>query len=119
MIYHANFSILVQLGGSSITTSEAQGGERFNSFNQDYALTWKPHKQWQIYGEVFGQSKTGPDEGSGYIADAGVQYLVNKYLVLDLEVGQRISGDIASIKTSSAWDLLLRFDRALKSSHAT
>lgn len=91
-------NIFFQLGGSTLTTSEQDGGCRYNSFNQDYVLTWQPEEKWQIYGEVFAQTKTAPDEGAGYIADVGFQYLATKYLVLDLEAAQRISGNIGGIK---------------------
>jgi hypothetical protein len=45
-----------------------------------------------IYGEAYGQTRTGPNQGSGFNCDGGVIYLLNKNMTLDAEVGQRISG---------------------------
>lgn len=94
----SKLNILIQLGGSTLTTSRNAGGKRFNSFNQNISLAFQPNEKVQFYTEVFGQTHTAPDQGAGYIVDGGIQYLIRKNIMIDLEVGQRISGNIGGIK---------------------
>lgn len=64
------------------------------SFNQFSTATWNPVKQLQLYGEVYGQTKTAPSDGAGYNFDGGLQYLVTRWLEVDLEAGVRLIGNL-------------------------
>jgi hypothetical protein len=84
----------LQLGVSSQTDPLSAGGGRFTSFISNLVATWQPASRLQFYGEIFGQSKTGPDKGAGYNADAGVQYLLAPSWEIDFEEGIRLVGDL-------------------------
>ena len=84
----------LQLGVSSQTEPTSSGGGRFTSVNQFLTATWDPAERLQFYGEVFGQTKTAPDEGAGYDFDGGVQYIVAQWWEVDVEEGLRLSGDL-------------------------
>lgn len=87
-------ALSVQLGVSSQTAPELAGGKRFTSFNPIFAATWQPAERLQFYGEVFGQSSTGPGEGAGFNADGGVQYLITPHWEVDAEEGVRLTGNL-------------------------
>lgn len=89
-------SITFMLGVASQPQSYTSGGQRINSVNPDLLLSWQFDDTKSAYGEVFGQSKTGPGQGAGFNADAGMLYLLKKNLELDISVGQRISGQLSS-----------------------
>ena len=84
----------LQLGVSSQTDPKDAGGERFTSFISNLVATWQPIARLQFYGEIFGQSKTGPGKGAGYNADGGVQYLLTPSWEVDVEGGVRLTGDL-------------------------
>ncbi len=84
----------LQLGVSSQTNPVLAGGGRFTSFNSIFVATWQPAERLQFYGEIFGQSSTGPGEGAGYNADGGVQYLITPSWEVDAEEGVRLTGDL-------------------------
>jgi len=84
----------LQLGVSTQTDPESAGGERFTSFISNLVATWQPAARLQFYGEIFGQSKTGPGKGAGYNADGGVQYLLTPSWEVDVEGGVRLTGDL-------------------------
>ena len=86
--------ISLQLGVASQTNPVLTGGGRYTSVNPDISFTWLPWWNLQFYGEVFGQSRTGPGLGSGFDADGGVQYLLTSYCEVDLEEGVRLSGSL-------------------------
>jgi hypothetical protein len=86
--------LALQLGVSSQTDPKGAGGERFTSFISNLVATWQPTARLQFYGEIFGQSKTGPDKGAGYNADGGVQYLLTPFWEVDVEGGVRLTGDL-------------------------
>jgi hypothetical protein len=81
------------LGVSSVSLSIDAGGGRISSINPDLVLSWTKGKI-SIYGEVYGQSKTGPQEGSGFNSDAGIIYLLKKNIEIDIEMGRCISGQL-------------------------
>lgn len=83
------------LGASTQTQPSAFGGGRYTSFNPDLVLSWQLSDRLGSYGEVYGQSKTGPSNGAGFNMDGGFIYLVTPKLSLDLEVGQRLSGKLS------------------------
>lgn len=89
----SEISLLGMLGISTQTQSINDGGQRYSSINPYVDLSWSKEKI-SIYGEIYGQSKTGPENGSGFNLDTGVLYEVKKNIVIDLEVGQRLSGEL-------------------------
>lgn len=101
------WSLTFMLGASTQTEPYAAGGGRFNSINPDLLLAWQLNSKFQTFAEVYGQSKTAPNNGAGFNADAGLQYLFTKNLEGDLELGQRISGQLGSfnnyIGAGMAW----------------
>lgn len=84
----------LQLGISSQTNPVFAGGGRFTSLISNFVATWQPIERLQFYGEIFGQSSTGPGEGAGYNADSGIQYLITPSLEVDMEAGVRLAGDL-------------------------
>jgi hypothetical protein len=83
------------LGVSSLTTPRSQCGRRYNSINPDLILTYQFNEKSQAYGEVYGQSNTGPGQGSGANFDMGYQYLLNKNWALDISYSNRIYGELS------------------------
>jgi hypothetical protein len=92
--FNPQFNLTLMLGGTTETQASHDGGRRFGSVNPDLVLTYSANDKIDLYAEVYGQSKTGPGEGSGFNSDAGVIYLVLPKLAVDAEVGQRISGNL-------------------------
>jgi hypothetical protein len=86
--------LTLQLGISSQTDPVLAGGERFTSLVSNFVVSWQPKERLQFYGEVYGQSKTGPGKGAGYNADGGVQFLITPSWEVDLEGGVRLVGDL-------------------------
>lgn len=91
------FNLTFMLGGSTDTLPSAYGGQRYNSINPDIILTYSLNPKADIYAEVYGHSKTAPGQRSGFNSDAGIIYLFRPYMTLDLELGQRISGNLAGL----------------------
>jgi Putative MetA-pathway of phenol degradation len=92
--FNPQFSFTFMIGATSQTTSSDAGGQRFSSMNPDAVFTWNAQEKLSFYAEVYGQSKAGPDLGSGFNMDAGALYLLTKNLAVDLEFGHRISGQL-------------------------
>ncbi|MFA6036729.1 MAG: transporter [Legionellales bacterium] len=92
--FTATLSTTIMLGYSSQTTAYNNGGEQYSSFNPDLVITWQPLQSLQFYAEVYGQTKTGPEESAGYNTDAGIQYLFTKNIEVDFGFGQRLSGTL-------------------------
>ncbi len=84
----------LQVGISSQTDPALAGGGRFTFFSSNFVATWQPADRLQLYGEMYGQSSTGPGEGAGYNADAGIQYLITPSWEVDLEEGVRLAGNL-------------------------
>ena len=81
------------MGGVTSDVAPANsGGRRFTSFNPDWVVTYAWDNRYQLYGEIYGQSKIGPRLGNGFDADGGFQYLITPHIEVDAELGQRISG---------------------------
>lgn len=90
-----NFNSQLNLTGNLGITSQSEpsydGGQSYTSVNPDLILSWTKNKI-SLFAEIYGQSKTAPDEGSGFSTDAGVLYQVKKNIAIDFEVNQRITG---------------------------
>jgi hypothetical protein len=80
------------LGVATQSQSTNAGGQHSTSVNPDVIASWSLSDKTDLYVEVYGQSKTGPGQGSGFSSDAGIVYLALANLTVDAEVGQRISG---------------------------
>ena len=93
---HVGLSLM--LGVSSQTLAKADGGTRYFSVNPDFVATWVPVDRIQFYGEVYGQTRTGPGERSGWNVDGGVLYLVAPDIVVDTEVGRRLAGNLGGFR---------------------
>lgn len=74
------------------TTSVDEGGQRFTNLDPFLVVAWQFNDAFQWYAEVYGQSKTGPNQGAGFNADTGFQYLITKDVEVDIEYGHRLSG---------------------------
>ncbi|CEG56830.1 transporter [Legionella fallonii] len=89
----AEFNLSGMLGVSSQSQPIDSGGHSYWTVNPDLVLSWSTNKI-SLFAEIYGQSKTGPHEGSGFNSDAGILYLIRKNIAIDLEVGHRISGTL-------------------------
>lgn len=87
-------SLSVMLGVTSQTLPRLAGGSRYTSVNPDFVGTWAMTERLQLYGEIYGQSRTGPGQGAGWNADGGVQYLFTPNVEVDVEVGSRLAGNL-------------------------
>ncbi|MFI4956605.1 MAG: transporter [Gammaproteobacteria bacterium] len=103
------FSVAMMLGYTTETTSTNSGGDRYSSVNPDVVFTAQTSQDLQFYAEFYGQSKTAPDGSFGFNADAGVQYLVGKNIEVDLEYGQRLSGQLGGFAQYIGTGAGLRF----------
>lgn len=92
--FNSAFSISGMFGVITETTSTNSGGERYYSFNPDLVFAWQFTKSFQWYSEFYGRTKTSPDQGSGFNMDTGFQYLPTPNIELDIEYGQRLSGEL-------------------------
>lgn len=92
--FNPKLSLFFMFGVTSQTQSTLDGGQRFTSYNPDIILTYVINPKMYVYGEIYGQSETGPAEGRGFNADGGILYLLKQNIVADLEVGQRINGQL-------------------------
>lgn len=81
-------------GVSDQTQSQLDGGERTISVNPDLVLTYLLQEKLSLYGEIYGQSKTAPDQGSGFNWDVGFIYLWSPTLTVDVSAGRRLSGQL-------------------------
>ena len=96
------------LSASSQTESVTDGGRRFSSINPDLVVSWNKDKV-SFYGEVYGQSKTGPEEGSGFNMDIGLIYLIKKNISIDVEFGKRINGSLGNFNQYLGTGLTILF----------
>lgn len=88
----SQLNLTFMLGVTSDTQSDNDGGQRFNSINPDLVMSWSPIETISLYGEIYGQSKMGPGQGSGFNMDTGIIYLLTKNITIDLEWGHHVSG---------------------------
>ncbi|HAT1596415.1 TPA: transporter [Legionella pneumophila] len=93
----------------SISEPINSGGQSYTSVNPDLLLSWTKNKI-SLFAEVYGQSKTAPDERSGYNADAGILYLIKKNIVIDLEIDQRISGLLDGVERYYGGGITIQFN---------
>jgi len=101
--------LTLQVGISSQTDPELAGGGRFTGLVSNLVVTWQPKERLQFYGEIYGQSSTGPGKGAGYNADGGIQYLITPYWEVDLEGGVRLVGDLGGFSHNFGMGMGFRF----------
>ncbi len=92
--FNSNFDVTFMFGGSSQTVSSSDDGQRYTTYNPDLVFSWSPKPRMNFYGEVYGQSKVAPGQGSGFNFDGGIIYLLYKNITVDVEVGQNLSGTL-------------------------
>ncbi len=80
------------LGVMSTSVQYINNGQRFTSVNPDVFVTWQLTSKMQLFAELYAQTRTGPHEGWGILADGGIYYLLMPRMTLDAELGQRING---------------------------
>jgi hypothetical protein len=85
-------NVTFMLGVSTQAQPSNMGGQYSTSINPDAVITYSINDKTDIYLETYGQSKTGPGQGSGFNSDAGIIYLLLPNMTVDAELGQRISG---------------------------
>lgn len=108
-----NFNSQLNLTGTlefiSLSEPINSGGQSFTTINPDLILSWTKNKI-SLFVEAYGQSKTAPDEGSGYNADAGILYQIKKNIVIDLEVDQRIRGLLNGVERYYGGGITIHFN---------
>lgn len=105
-----NLSFTALLGISSLTLSKfAVGKKRYTSINPDGYLTLSLLDNLQLFGEVYGQSKTSPTTGSGFDYGIGLIYLLMPNLTLDIEMAERIHGLLGGYKRYVGAGLAIKF----------
>ena len=92
--FNPSFNITYLLGISN--ESQSTDSHRYTSINPDVVLTYVYNPKVNFFGEVYGQSKTAANMGSGFDFDAGVVYLLVPKFAIDLEIGHRISGSLGN-----------------------
>lgn len=89
------FTLTLMLGTSHLAVSaNSRPAGYYWSLNQFLVGAWQATDRLQFYTEIYGQSHTGPDQGAGYDADGGIQYLVTRHFEVDAEIGRRLSGNL-------------------------
>jgi hypothetical protein len=101
--------VSLMIGATSQTEPTATGGHRFQSFNPDLVATWASTSRLQIFSEIYAQSHAGHLRGWGTNVDGGLQYLATPDLVVDLEEGVRIQGDLGGLSNYTGVGLGLLF----------
>ncbi len=96
------------MGVSSQSTSKLNDGLRYTTFVPDVLLSWS-HDRYSLYAELYAQTKTAPDAGSGVIFDVAMLYLVTNYWEVDVEVAHRLTGAINQIDYYAGIGTSLRF----------
>lgn len=89
-----SLNVVFMFGAASYAIPPSAGGQSYFTLNPDAVLSWQASDKISIFGEIYGQTHTGPGQGSGYDSDLGILYLVTHNLTFDAEIGQRISGEL-------------------------
>lgn len=103
------FGASLMLGVTSQTEPTMAGGQRYDSLNPDFVVTWQSSEKLQFYAEVYGQTHSGYRQGWGSDFDGGVQYLVSPDFEVDLEEGLRLQGDLGGFSHYTGAGLGLLF----------
>lgn len=87
-----NLGLVVMLSLNSLTMPSNSGGQRYFTADPFVLLSYDFDDKAEIYGEIFGQSRTAANQGAGFDFDFGLLYLLKKNWEVDIEAGQRLSG---------------------------
>ena len=104
-----SLSITGQFGFSTETASIFYGGQRFNSFDEIIVLSWLIKNNLQFYAEVYGRNHVGPHQGSGFNIDSGFVFLLKPNVTLDIEVGQRLRGQLGYLENYVGAGIVFQF----------
>lgn len=108
--FNKSFSITSMLGIGTQTVPESAGGKRYSSFNPDFVFTWQVNDNVNLYGEIYGQTRTAPGEGAGFNMDVGILYLLTHYFEIDVAMGHRLSGNLEGYNNYYGVGLGILFD---------
>lgn len=82
-----------QIGASSLTDRGNDGLiRRYASANPDIVVSYQLNSKLQLYGEVFGNTKSAPQQRGNVSFDGGIQYLLTKTVEVDAEAGTLLAG---------------------------
>lgn len=90
-------SITTIMGLGRYTQTRYEGRGHYEAIAPDIVLTWGYRRDINVFGEVYAQSKTAPDQGWGVVGDIGILYMPKQWLVLNVGVGQGISGQLTGL----------------------
>lgn len=93
-----HFSLSGVLGAGMQSEPTAVGGAGYFTVNPDIVLAWNPYKPFQVFGEAYGQTNTGPGQGAGYNLNTGIQYLITPNVEVDIEGGVRLTGGLGDFE---------------------
>lgn len=108
--FNSALTLTLMLGIGSQSLSPLAGGERYTTINPDLVLTWQMNDKAEIYGEIFGQSRTGPNQGAAYVMNAGILYLLTRKLEVDAAIGRRMSGKLDGVNNFYGVGMSILFD---------
>lgn len=95
--FNPELSLTGTLGYGAQYEPMSAGGESFTGFSPDLLFAWSNNKVL-LFGELYGQTRTGPDLGSGYNINTGVLYVVHRNMTIDLEYNQALHGNLGGWK---------------------
>ncbi|HAU3620375.1 TPA: transporter [Legionella pneumophila] len=107
--FNSQLNLTSNLGITTQSEPSYDGGQSYTSVNPDLILSWTKNKI-SLFAEIYGQSKTAPDEGSGFSTDAGVLYQVKKNIAIDFEVDQRITGLLNGVERYYGGGITIQFN---------
>jgi hypothetical protein len=96
--YSPQWVFVTMMGMTTETLPSLQGGRRYNSFNPDVVLNYLMNDDWELFIEVYGQTKTSPIQGAGFNTDMGLVWQASKNLAFDVEYGHRLSGQLVGFE---------------------
>lgn len=88
------FNATAMLSYSSYSTPIASGGKQYSTISPDIALGYYANDWVELYAEIYGQFNTSPSKGPGYNGDGGLLFLITKNFEVDIEMGNRLSGQL-------------------------
>lgn len=111
IIYTLNsqWSLSGMMGATTQTDPRAAGGQRFNSLNPDWVLSYAPTEKIMTYVEVYGQSKTSAAQGAGFNIDEGLLLLFTPNIVLNTSITERLSGNLGGFERYISAGLAVKF----------
>lgn len=92
------WSLSGMLGFNRQSDPQINGGHSYNSISPYMVLTYNPNDKLSFYGEVYGQSKIGALEGSGFNFDGGFIVLLTPKILFNLSGGQQLYNYLNNFK---------------------